>query len=92
MVVVNASSRARRSCGSPADGGGGAGTSRSSCGAVCLLVDDEAGVEGVEADQGVQVDDAAGLHLGDLGERGPRPVGLEGLVDAGRVRRHSSVT
>ena len=41
----------------------------------------EGGVEGVEADQGVEVDDAAGLHLGDLGERCPRPVPLEDLVD-----------
>jgi hypothetical protein len=51
-------------------------------GAVAELVGDEGGVEGVEADQGVQVDDAAGLHLGDLGERGPCPVPLQHLVDS----------
>jgi hypothetical protein len=37
-------------------------------------------LDAVEADESVQVDDAAGLHLGDLGEGGAPPVPLERLV------------
>jgi hypothetical protein len=65
----------------PRGGWGRGGDFADNLRAVGLLVDEEGGVEGVEADQSVQVDDAASLHLGDLGERCPRPVRLERLVD-----------